>query len=125
MVWSLLLVQLLDVADPQVQRDKSGGVSSAKVDSVFDLKAGDCFTVRSRTSDGGIQWVLLVPCDRPHDGQVYATPPLPKDAGDVEAAADAACAKARPAGDASYGFLYPAPELVSQGHGRASCYLTS
>jgi hypothetical protein len=127
--WSLTLVGLVDVADPQVKRDKAGGVSQAQADSVFDLKAGDCFLVRDRTEGGGIRWVLLVPCSQHHDGQIYATPMLPKDTLDPEAATRAACERALPAGpeaSAPTSFLYPTDTVeITEGRARSSCFFGS
>ncbi|GAA2143157.1 hypothetical protein GCM10009760_29160 [Kitasatospora kazusensis] len=123
--WVLLGLGVSDLAGPQVQRDHSGGVSHRQADSVFDLGVGDCFTVRDRDPEGGIQWVLLVPCSQQHDGQVYATPALPRDSLDPEAAAKAACRKALPSdmpADASLSFLYPESSTLAHGRARASCF---
>ncbi|MFB7667094.1 DUF4190 domain-containing protein [Kitasatospora sp. NPDC056138] len=126
-VWVLFLVGLADVAGAHVQRDKAGGVSKEQADSVFDLKPGDCFLVRSRDAGGGIRSVLLVPCSESHDGRVYATPGLPGgDDVNPQAAAEDACTKARPASvpaDAAFGYLYPDARELSLGRGRASCFV--
>ncbi|GAA1248921.1 hypothetical protein GCM10009665_44730 [Kitasatospora nipponensis] len=125
-VWALLFLNLADMFTPAVQRDAAGGVSQTQVSSVFALRAGDCFTVRSRTDDGGIEWVALVPCGQAHEGRVYATPALPYRA-DVpaETAARAACDQALPGdtpADATVSFLYSDALEYSAGHGKASCF---
>ncbi|MFI9274584.1 DUF4190 domain-containing protein [Kitasatospora sp. NPDC052896] len=128
-VWPMLFYDVADMLSSHVQRNRDGGVSETQVDSVFDLRPGDCFTVRSKDADGGIQWVALVPCAQAHDGRVYATPVLTYNASlPSDAAAKAACAQALPAStptNASVGYLYPDALDYSQGHGRASCFTDS
>ncbi|MER5637594.1 hypothetical protein ABT095_11620 [Kitasatospora sp. NPDC002227] len=121
--WTLVLIGLTDVADPGVSRDSAGGVSHAQVDSVHDLKTGDCFKVLDRTPTGAISRVLLVPCADHHEGRVYATPLLPKDSLSPETGAAEACRQATPAGINPLGLIYPTDTReMEDGHAKATCY---
>ncbi len=48
----------------------SGGGGGSGSINVFDLEVGDCFDV---PSDGNITDVEGIPCDEPHDNEVFAT----------------------------------------------------
>ncbi|MFC8271404.1 septum formation family protein [Streptomyces sp. NPDC057271] len=59
-------------------RGTDGKVEKAGTATVFDLRKGDCFTPGSGlpTAEGGnisSLAVELIPCDRPHRGEVYGT----------------------------------------------------
>jgi len=56
-------------------RDDSGTIVEGGDVGVFVLKVGDCFN--EPTADGAISDVAAVPCDEPHDLQIYAAFDLP------------------------------------------------
>lgn len=75
------------------QRDDTGSVVEAGEESAFELETGDC--LQTVAEDVELMSVPLVPCDQPHDGEVYATASLPGEEypGDdaLFAAAESAC----------------------------------
>ncbi|MFE0465364.1 DUF4190 domain-containing protein [Kitasatospora sp. NPDC058965] len=125
-LWVGIWANVATAFGPQVQRSSGGGVTAAQVDSVFDLRVGDCFLNRSRDPDGGIDSVVLVPCTQSHDGKVYATPVLAFQQDlTSEMAAKAACRSALPSDAApgdDFGFVYPTDLLYAKGTSRASCF---
>jgi uncharacterized RDD family membrane protein YckC len=66
-------------------------VTSRRTISVYELHTGDCFDT-GRMAE--MQTVDLLPCDEPHDAQVYAIEELPTDAVDRTAVTDVALARA-------------------------------
>jgi hypothetical protein len=128
LLWVGIWANLASAFSPHVQRGSDGGVAVAQADSVFDLRVGDCFRDGSHGAERGLDTVILVPCDQPHDGKVYATPLLTyqKDL-TSEMAARAACRSALPAGTPAgtdTGFVYPSELLYAKGTSKASCYTT-
>ncbi|WP_146259058.1 DUF4190 domain-containing protein [Streptomyces tateyamensis] len=126
--WAGIWANLASSFGPDVRRSPNGSVAAALVDSVIDLRVGDCFRNSTRAPDpnDGVDSVTLVPCDQAHDGKVYATPVLPvRNDLTAEMAARAACQAALPAGTPSGeepGFFYPTPLLYAHGNSRASCF---
>jgi hypothetical protein len=78
----LLLVTLLAACGGGPARDESGAVVEEGDESVFDLNVGDCFN-DPEESEGLISDLTLLPCDQPHDNEVFALVNHP--AGDGEA----------------------------------------
>lgn len=92
-------------------------------DSPGTLKVGDCFNLPAETGSepitSSVTDIPSIPCDKPHDSQVYAEPKIPDssfpDIADIESQADDACsdpaALAGIAKDAPTGYsaleLYP------------------
>jgi hypothetical protein len=93
-VAGVLLVALVD-AD-SADRDESGDVVGAGDLVIFDLREGDCFNGGPSGSSGEVvESVEAVPCDDPHDAEVFLIEELdfaefPGDAA-VESAADDIC----------------------------------
>ncbi|MFB6837138.1 septum formation family protein [Streptomyces sp. NPDC056361] len=59
-------------------RDADGRVGEQSTATVFDLREGDCFTPGAGLPDGAGDrlpdpTVEIVPCDRPHQGEVFGT----------------------------------------------------
>ena len=50
-------------------RDEEGNITEGGDVGVFALEVGDCF---DQPPDGNIEEVAAVPCDEPHDTEVYA-----------------------------------------------------
>lgn len=84
MILALVLVGLLTIGGCAVaavlltsssSRDDEGEIVEGGDLEVFDLEVGDCF--RDPTEDGGtdtqsVESVEAIPCDEPHDAEVYA-----------------------------------------------------
>lgn len=103
--------------------------------SVFALDAGTCFDDPQETR--GIQEVAVVPCDQPHDNEVFATfdldePGYPGGAR-VEAAALEGCTEAFPEPvaedhrdtDLVIGVLTPSEDSWEDGDREVVCFLSS
>jgi len=59
------------------QRDEPGGEITAASDAdVFSLQVGDCFSAAD-TATSEVSEVPVVPCDEPHDAEIYAETTLP------------------------------------------------
>ena len=64
--------------EPEAARDDSGAVASEGAVDPLDVEVGDC--VKEPTASGTateVESVSAVPCDQPHDGEIYATFDLP------------------------------------------------
>jgi hypothetical protein len=62
---------LLAACGGDPSRDESGAITEAGDLSVFSIRVGDCFD-DTETADDEIQSVAAVPCEEPHDNEVYA-----------------------------------------------------
>ncbi len=103
--------------------------------SVFALDVGVCFDDPEETQ--GIEEVELVPCDEPHDNEVYATFDLDEEAypggARVEGAALDGCTEAFPEPvaeryrdtDLAIGVLTPSEDSWEDGDREVVCFLTS
>jgi hypothetical protein len=68
-----------DSGPAEPERDASGAVASAGAVDPFEVKLGDCVDepVSSTDEVEEVESVKAVPCDSPHDGEVYAVFDLP------------------------------------------------
>ncbi|HEY8527336.1 MAG TPA: septum formation family protein [Acidimicrobiales bacterium] len=73
----LLAVGLGACSDDEPERDETGQVTEGGDESVFDVEVGDC--IDSTTEAGQVDSLPLVPCDEPHDGEIYHTYQVPGD----------------------------------------------
>ncbi len=53
-------------------RDQSGAVVDGGEVGVFDVRVGDCLGSVGEPSDEGVSSLSAVPCDEPHDSEVFA-----------------------------------------------------
>jgi hypothetical protein len=58
-----------------VERDESGAISSRQTIPVAELQPGDCFDLPDGTAEVGD--IAAVPCDEPHDAEVFHSYDLP------------------------------------------------
>lgn len=65
------LIGLVACGDGGPSRDASGAIQEAGEASVFALKVGDCFDDTDATGVGVVAEVPVVPCDDPHDNEVF------------------------------------------------------
>ncbi len=86
---AIVIAAILD----DVERDPSGEITAAGTVAIDNLAVGDC--VESVDNEGSHMSVDVVPCDEPHDNEVFARFDVPGDAwpGEeaVEADAEAGC----------------------------------
>ena len=65
--------------EPAAQRDEAGAVATEGSIDAFDVELGDC--VQQPDADDAdveeVESVEAVPCDQPHDGEVYSIFDLP------------------------------------------------
>ncbi len=110
---SLLTVGLLvggcGLLDSGPERNEDGTVTETVEASVLELRDGDCFT------DDGDTEVTLMPCDKPHEFEVFASTTMPDGeypgTEKAEIEADAFC---RPAFEKFVGISYSDSELPLQ-----------
>ncbi len=78
-----------DIVSDEPIRDDSGEVTAASTEDVFSLAVGDC--LNSAELGETVEQVPFIPCDEPHDSEVYAQTLLTEDAypGDDVVAAEA------------------------------------
>jgi hypothetical protein len=81
---AVLLVLALGAAcsnEPEATRDDTGAVATEGAVDAFDIKVGDCFNEpeggASEEEQQQIASISAVPCDQPHDGEVYHDFELP------------------------------------------------
>ena len=74
--------------EPEAPRDDAGAVESEGAVDALELAVGDCVQEPTEASEG-VASLTAVPCDQPHDGEVYSTFDLPDGEfpGDEEVAA--------------------------------------
>ena len=73
---SILAITFLGEEEPD--RDESGAIEEEGDLGVFSLQVGDCFDdVESALGGGEVESVPAIPCDQPHDNEVFAKPQLP------------------------------------------------
>jgi hypothetical protein len=79
----VLAVVALGVAgcssEPEAERDDTGAVASEGAVDAFQVALGDCVVdpATGSTETQEVQSVTAVPCDQPHDGEVYSVFDLP------------------------------------------------
>lgn len=104
-----LLLGACGLLDSGPERNDDGRVIEPVDASVLELRDGDCFT-----DDGGTE-VTLMPCDKPHEYEVFASTKLPDGeypgVDKAETEADAFC---RPAFGEFVGVAYNDSELPLQ-----------
>ena len=72
---SILAITFLGEDEPA--RDESGAIEEEGDLGVFSLEVGDCFDdVASALGGGEVESVPAIPCDQPHDNEVFAKPAL-------------------------------------------------
>lgn len=79
----LLLVTLLAACGGGAERDESGSVVEGGEESVFDLNIGDCFDDPEDNAEGLVSDLALIPCDEPHDNEVFALVDYPAEDGEA------------------------------------------
>lgn len=68
---AVLLLASCSLLSSDAPRDDSGQVTEAATISVSKLQTGDCFDSASMGS-GEVDTVKVIPCDEPHDSEIYA-----------------------------------------------------
>ncbi|WP_042433184.1 DUF4190 domain-containing protein, partial [Streptacidiphilus anmyonensis] len=73
-VWGLVVINMFAITSGP-SRLPGGGVSHAQYAALDDVRTGDCFLWPNHTlqADAPVQ---LVPCDQPHEAQVYGSSDL-------------------------------------------------
>lgn len=84
-----------DAEQDSTERDESGAITEEGDLGVFALNVGDCVNSPDDTEDG-VSSMTGVPCDEPHDGEVFGTidstaTEFPGDA-ELQSEADEVCA---------------------------------
>lgn len=65
-------------SEPEATRDDTGAVASQGAVDAFSVALGDCVQEPPATDDVElVEQVEAVPCDQPHDGEVYALFDMP------------------------------------------------
>lgn len=75
----LLLLTLLLAACGGATRDDEGAIVEEGTVSAFELKVGDCFNDPQQNEDGTIENLAAVPCETPHDNEVFYLVDYPGD----------------------------------------------
>lgn len=91
--WAAILAVGFGSGYLSLDRDASGNVTEAGSESVLDLRLGDCL---GEIPEEGVTFSAnVVPCSKPHEGQIYAVFDMPagKFPGDkaISTAADQGC----------------------------------
>ena len=68
---AVLLLASCSLLESDAPRDDSGQVTEATTISVFKLQTGDCFD-RASMGTGEVNTVKVIPCDEPHDSEIFA-----------------------------------------------------
>lgn len=68
---AVLLLASCSLLESDAPRDDSGQVTEATTISVFKLQKGDCFDEASMGT-GEVNTVKVIPCDEPHDSEIFA-----------------------------------------------------
>jgi len=82
-LWTILVVTALALiagsCSSDAPRDDSGAIVEEGELDVFSVAVGDCFDDPPEIEDGGqeITELAAVPCDQPHDNEVYHAYDLP------------------------------------------------
>ena len=71
-----ILLTLSSLGCSPAERGETGEIESAGSVDAFTIRVGDCFNDQS-TMSGEVSDVPGVPCEEPHDNEVYATFGLP------------------------------------------------
>jgi hypothetical protein len=66
-----------DDDDSDAQRDESGDITEGGEADVFDIGVGDC--MGGDAPQGNVTSVEAVPCDQPHDSEIYHSYTIPGD----------------------------------------------
>jgi len=75
-VWLVIVIAAIAIsAGTSSQRSASGPATQPGVTSVYSLRTGDC--LQNPGARLGITSIKLVPCDQPHNAQVFAVFPVP------------------------------------------------
>ena len=130
----LTLFALILTACGSAQRDSSGEIVEAGTEDVFSLRVGDCFD-DDLGAEGEIFSVAAVPCDEPHDNEIFYAFDLP--AGDypgdvrIDEAAFAECTTSfetyvgieYAASELAVTYLSPTPDSWDAGDREIACLL--
>ncbi|MCF2531771.1 septum formation family protein [Yinghuangia soli] len=78
----IAVVNTMNSMDPGAHRDKDGRVTTAGYEELVSLRSGDCFDSGGHLPSAGtrimpLTTVKVVPCDRPHDAEAFASIELP------------------------------------------------
>jgi len=71
-LYAASMLLLLNLACSPAERNAAGEIESAGSVDAFAIRVGDCFDDQTSFS-GEVSDVPGVPCDQPHDNEVYAT----------------------------------------------------
>ena len=71
-LYAASMLLLLNLACSPAERNAAGEIESAGSVDAFTIRVGDCFDDQTSFS-GEVSDVPGVPCDQPHDNEVYAT----------------------------------------------------
>lgn len=98
--------------DDGPSRDEAGRITSAQDVAVVDLMTGDCFNDPDADQVGDIQVVEVVPCEQPHDTEIYHSFTLTEGSRpDDTALEELAAGQCFPAFDAFVGIQFEISEL--------------
>lgn len=107
-----VLVTAVACGDDGPSRDESGRVTGPQNVAVGDLLTGDCFNDPDADQVGDIRVVEVVPCDHPHDTEIYHSFTLTEGARPVnEELEEFAAGQCFPAFDAFVGIQFEISEL--------------